>query len=64
MRGESMEGRRSGMEGSLLLIEIEVSFSVIGGTLLQPFQSTLLSISSTNKIAELQAQKMKNKRKL
>lgn len=52
-----MEGRRSGMEGSLLLIEIEVSFSVIGGTLLQPFQSTLLSISSTNKIAELQAQK-------
>lgn len=57
MRGESMEGRRSGMEGSLLLIEIEVSFSVIGGTLLQPFQSTLLSISSTNKIAELQAQK-------
>lgn len=53
-----MGGRRSGLEGSLLLIEIEVSFSVIGGTLLQPFQSTLLSINSTNKIAELQAQKI------
>lgn len=60
-----MGGRRSGIEGSLLLIETEVSFSVTGGTLLQPFQSTLLSINSPNKIAKSYKRKeMKNKHKL
>jgi hypothetical protein len=37
------------MGGSLLLLEIEVSFSGTGGLLLQPFQSTFLSMNSPNK---------------